>query len=161
VAKVRIIGIDPGLAHTGWGIVESASGQNRALAYGCISTESDLERSQRLRLIHAGIVEAIFRYQPSELAVESIFFGVNVKSAFSLGEVRGMALLAAAEQGLAVAEYLPTQVKQTVVGQGQASKAQIQCMVKALLSLDHQPQPDHAADALAVALCHAQLRRMR
>ncbi|MCL2150943.1 MAG: crossover junction endodeoxyribonuclease RuvC [Coriobacteriia bacterium] len=157
----RIIGVDPGLANTGWGIVESVPGRKRALAYGCITTESGLDRSQRLSLIHKGICEVIERYDPSELAVESVYFGVNATSALSIGEVRGVALLAAAEHQLLVQEYLPNQVKQTIVGQGLASKQQIQFMVQALLKLDHQPQPDHAADALAVALCHAQLRRIR
>jgi crossover junction endodeoxyribonuclease RuvC len=157
----RIIGIDPGLANTGWGVVETEPGRTQAVAYGCITTDSKAERSVRLHIIHESILEVLQRYQPSELAVESVFFGVNVKSALSIGEVRGMAMLAAAEQGLLVAEYLPNQIKQTIVGQGLADKSQIQFMVKAMLKLDHHPQPDHAADALAVALCHAQLRRMR
>jgi crossover junction endodeoxyribonuclease RuvC len=155
----RIIGIDPGLAHTGWGIIDAVPGKPRAIAYGHITTDPKTERSLRLLRIHDGIVEVIERYGPSELAVESVFFGVDVKNALGLGEVRGASLLAAASRHIVVREYLPTQVKQTIVGQGQATKAQIQFMVKALLKLDHQPEPDHCSDALAVALCHAQMRR--
>lgn len=158
-APVRIIGIDPGLATTGWGVIEATTGRRRALAYGHVATDPAEGRSQRLSVIHAGIIAAIERYEPSELAVESVFFGVDVRSALRLGEVRGVALLAAAHCHIEVAEYLPAQVKQAIVGQGQATKAQIQFMVKALLQLDHTPEPDHCADALAVALCHAQLRR--
>jgi crossover junction endodeoxyribonuclease RuvC len=158
---IRILGIDPGLANTGWGIVESVNHSERALAYGCIITGPEISRSERLQRIHDELSTVIRRYQPTEMAVENVYFGTNAKSALSIGEVRGVAILAAARQGLSVDDYSVTQIKQTVVGEGRAEKAQIQFMIKALLKLDHQPQPDHAADALAAALCHARMRRIR
>ncbi|MCL2137237.1 MAG: crossover junction endodeoxyribonuclease RuvC [Coriobacteriia bacterium] len=156
---LRILGIDPGLANTGWGIVESAHGANRALAYGHISTAADLSRPERLALIHQGIVEVITRYRPREAAIEAVFFSTNAKSALSIGEVRGVVMLAAAVQQIPVDEYSATQIKQTIVGVGRADKSQVQFMVQAILKLDHRPQPDHSSDALAVALCHAQMRK--
>ena len=157
---VRILGIDPGLAHTGWGVVEATPWSQRALAYGCINTSPELSRALRLSQIHDDILAVIERYAPRELAIEGIYFGTNAKSALSIGEVRGVTILAAASHQLLVQEYQPTQVKQTIVGVGRADKAQVQFMIKALLHLNHQPEPDHAADALAVALCHAQQSRI-
>ena len=157
---VRTLGIDPGLANTGWGIVEITRGGQRAIAYGHISTTADTEHALRLRIIHERIIEVIHRYNPTEMALEAVFFSTNAKSALSIGEVRGVAMLAAAESGMTVEEYSATQIKQTVVGEGRAGKAQVQFMVKALLGLDHEPQPDHSADALAAALCHARMRRI-
>jgi crossover junction endodeoxyribonuclease RuvC len=157
---VVILGVDPGLANTGWGVVEQRGARRRALAYGCISTEATEDTAQRLRLIHDGLVAVIERYQPSELGIEVVYFGSNAKSALATGQARGAALVAAAARGLVVGEYSPTRVKQVVVGEGHAGKQQVQYMVRALLKLDHTPAPDHAADALAVALCHAQLRRL-
>ena len=160
LSSVRILGVDPGLANTGWGIVEARSSMRRAIAYGCINTTAGTDQAQRLRLIHDEISQVILRYQPSEMAIENVYFGTNAKSALSIGEVRGAVILAAASIDLTVFDYSVTQIKQTIVGAGRADKAQIQFMVKALLKLDHQPQPDHSADALAVALCHAQLRKI-
>jgi crossover junction endodeoxyribonuclease RuvC len=157
---VIILGIDPGLANTGWGVIEQSGTKRRALAYGCVTTRSDDDIALRLRQIHDGIVETIERYRPSELGIEVVYFGSNAKSALATGQARGAALVAVAARDLVVGEYSPTRVKQVVVGEGHAEKQQIQYMVKALLKLDHEPKPDHAADALAVALCHAQLRRL-
>ncbi|MDR2587078.1 MAG: crossover junction endodeoxyribonuclease RuvC [Coriobacteriales bacterium] len=159
-APVIILGIDPGLANTGWGIIEQRGTRRRALAYGCISTDAATDIAQRLRQIHDELVAVIERYQPSEVGVEVVYFGSNAKSALATGQARGAALVAVASQGLVVGEYSPTRVKQVIVGEGHAEKQQVQYMVKALLKLDHTPTPDHAADALAVALCHAQLRRL-
>jgi len=155
-----ILGIDPGLANTGWGVIKADHSKNRALAYGCLSTAAGSERCQRLNSIHQGLWDVIERFAPVELAVEAVYFGVNAKSALLTGEARGVALLAAAQGSMSVSEYSPTQVKQVVTGNGYAKKSQIQYMVKAFLQLDHLPQPDHAADALAVAICHAQMRRL-
>jgi len=157
---IRILGIDPGLANTGWGIIEASQGKERALAYGHITTQPDIKRYQRLLTIHDQITAVIKRYQPSEMAIEEVFFSTNARSALTIGEVRGIAILAAAELGLSVEEYSATQIKQTVVGVGRADKAQVQFMVKAILKLEQTPEPDHAADALAAALCHARMRRM-
>jgi crossover junction endodeoxyribonuclease RuvC len=157
---VVILGIDPGLANTGWGVVEQLGSRRRAIAYGCVSTEPEMGIASRLKLIHDGIAAVIERYQPSELGIEVVYFGSNAKSALATGQARGAALVAVAERGLVVGEYSPTRIKQVVVGEGHAEKQQVQYMVKALLKLDHTPTPDHAADALAVALCHAQSRRL-
>lgn len=156
--KTIIMGIDPGLANTGWGIIEESGSNKRALAYGCISTAADTDTAQRLKTIHDQICAVIKRYRPTELGIESIYFGTNAKSAMATGQARGAALVAAAIAQLTIGEYSPKQIKQVVVGTGSAEKAQVQYMVRALLGLDHTPAPDHAADALAAAICHAHLR---
>lgn len=152
-----ILGIDPGLANTGWGVVERQGPRCRAVAYGCISTKAGEQLAQRLATIHDGIRAVIAKYEPSECAIESVFFGTNAKSAFATGQARGVALLATADGGIVLAEYSPVQIKSVVVGAGTADKKQITYMVRAQLALDHDPKPDHAADALAIALTHAQL----
>jgi len=155
----RILGIDPGLANTGWGVIEVKGQKRRAVAYGCVSTLATDERPLRLKQLHDGLRDVIARYQPNVVAIESVYFGSNAKSALLTGEARGAVLLAVAYQCLASGEYSPTQVKQVIVGAGWAAKGQVQYMVKAFLGLDHEPTPDHAADALAIAICHAQLGR--
>ncbi|MDR3316166.1 MAG: crossover junction endodeoxyribonuclease RuvC [Coriobacteriales bacterium] len=157
---VIILGIDPGLANTGWGVIELLGSKRRALAYGCITTLAGEETALRLRRIHDELQAVIERYHPTELGIEAIYFGANAKSALATGEARGAALLAVASRELRVGEYSPTQIKQVIVGQGKADKKQVQYMVRALLKLDHDPKPDHAADALAAAICHAQFRRI-
>lgn len=156
-----ILGIDPGLANTGWGIVERSGSRYNCLAYGCVTTRAAEPLASRLAAIHDEIRRVIARYKPAECAVESVFFGTNAKSAFATGQARGVALLATADSGAALAEYSPVQIKSVVVGSGTADKNQVTYMVRTLLSLDHDPRPDHAADALAVAITHAQLRDHR
>ncbi len=156
---IVIMGVDPGLANTGWGIIEAQGQRKRCLAYGCISTSADDPIDYRLKRIHDEIVQVIERYGPSELGIESIFFSANAKSAIATGQARGAALVAVATAGLLVGEYTPLQIKGTVVGNGRADKHQVQYMVRAILGLDHDPKPDHAADALGAAICHAHLRR--
>ncbi|MDR2197380.1 MAG: crossover junction endodeoxyribonuclease RuvC [Coriobacteriales bacterium] len=158
MSSLIILGIDPGLAHTGWGVIEQVGARRHALAYGCVATSSREETACRLKRIHDEISEVIKRYHPTELGIEAVYFGSNAKSALATGEARGAALVAAAYQQIEVGEYSPTQIKQTIVGTGTATKEQIQYMVKAMLGLDHVPTPDHAADALAAAICRAQLR---
>lgn len=161
---IRILGIDPGLAHTGWAVIECSGSRSTAVAYGVVSTKPSQPLPERLAAIHAGIVEAIAHYHPAECAIEDVFFGVNARSAFALGQARGVAILAAASgagEPLLVGEYTPTQVKQSVVGEGHATKEQIGYMVRTILSLDHTPSPEHCADALAVALTHSALRVRR
>jgi crossover junction endodeoxyribonuclease RuvC len=153
-----ILGIDPGLAHTGWGVIERNGSRLRCLAYGCVTTRAHEELAQRLTAIHEGIRDVVVRYRPVECAVESVFFGTNAKSAFATGQARGVALLATADARLVLGDYSPVQIKSTVVGSGTADKEQVQYMVRATLGLDHVPSPDHAADALAAAITHAQLR---
>ncbi|MDO5043849.1 MAG: crossover junction endodeoxyribonuclease RuvC [Coriobacteriia bacterium] len=154
-----ILGIDPGLANTGWGIIETRKGQYRAHAYGCIQTSKDTDLAWRLKQIYDDINQIIEKYQPQEVAIEKIFFGENAKSAMATGQARGAALVATAGCGLKTGEYTPLQIKQAVAGHGRAEKQQVQFMVQSLLKLDHIPQPDHCADALAAAITHAHLSR--
>ena len=154
-----ILGVDPGLANTGWGVVETRGSVCRARAYGCVSTSSSESIDRRLGKIYEGISEAIATYAPSQLAIEKIFFGENSRSALATAHARGAALVAAAEAGLELGEYTPMQIKQAVVGTGSADKRQVIFMVRNVLALDHDPRPDRCADALAAAICHANLTR--
>lgn len=154
-----ILGIDPGLANTGWGIVEERYGEVRCRAYGCIQTSAGSELHVRLRHIVDDLRSVVERYHPQEAAVEGIYFGANVRSAIPTAHARGAALVAVSLCGVELGEYTPMQIKQSVVGTGAADKAQVTYMVRELLHLDHNPTPDHAADALACAICHAHLRR--
>lgn len=154
-----ILGVDPGLANTGWGVIERRGSHCAALAYGCITTQAGEPVAERLAAIHAEIGAVIERYRPDECAVESVFFGTNAKSAFATGQARGVALLALSGSDVVLAEYSPVQIKSVVVGSGTADKRQVTYMVRSILALDHDPRPDHAADALAIALTHATLRR--
>lgn len=154
-----ILGIDPGLAHTGWGVVETRGPVCRARAYGCVETRSHESIDSRLGRIYDEVKAVIERYGPTELAIENVYFGENVKSAVATAQARGAAIVACAKVGLSVGEYTPMQIKQAVVGTGAADKRQVMYMVKNVLALDHEPHPDHAADALAAAVCHANLAR--
>ncbi len=154
-----ILGVDPGTAITGYGVVTSDGDDLSAIAYGAITTPSDWPMPDRLVHVHDQLVSLIEKYRPTDAVVEKLFFSKNVRTALSVGQARGVALLAAAQARLAVHEYTPLQIKQAVVGYGRAEKAQIQQMVKLLLQLDETPQPDDAADALAVAICHAHSAR--
>lgn len=153
-----ILGIDPGLANTGWGIVEASGNRLRCLGYGCVTTLAEEPLAQRLAAVHTSLISVIRKHSPAECAVEKLFFNVNVRTAFATGQARGVALLATAEARLPVGEYGPSEIKQAVVGYGGAEKSQIQFMVKTILRLPEPPKPDHAADALAVAICHANSR---
>jgi len=154
-----VLGIDPGLRNTGWGVIEQQGSRMRCLAYGCITTNPSDSVAERLAVIHRGIVEAIERYRPEETAVEGVYFSNNAQTAFATGQARGVALLAASR--MAVGEYGPGEIKLAVVGAGDADKHQVQFMVRSILGLPHEPQPDHAADALAAAICHAHSRVSR
>ncbi|MDO4889756.1 MAG: crossover junction endodeoxyribonuclease RuvC [Coriobacteriaceae bacterium] len=148
------LGIDPGLANTGWGIVEREGARFRCLAYGCISTSPYMELSRRLMKIHEQMGAIIERYRPTCVGIETIWFGENITAAFATGQARGAALVACAEAALSVGEYAPKNIKNTVVGTGDADKRQVQYMMKQLLGLEREPRPDHAADALAAAMCY-------
>ena len=152
-----VLGIDPGLAHTGWGVVETRGPVCRARAYGCVTTTADEPIDLRLGRICRTLTEVIQKYGPTELAIESIYFGENTKSAIATAQARGAAIVACSTAGLSVGEYTPMQIKQAVVGTGAADKRQVTYMVRSILALDHDPRPDHAADALACAVCHAHL----
>ncbi|HLG72039.1 MAG TPA: crossover junction endodeoxyribonuclease RuvC [Chloroflexota bacterium] len=148
---MRILGIDPGLATTGYGLIDG----ERALTYGVILTPAGDALERRLLTLHERLSEIIGEFRPEACAAEELFFGKNTRSAFSVAQARGVALLAAAEHGLSVEVYRPIQVKQAVASYGGATKQQVQQMVRLLLGLDEIPRPDDAADALAIALCHA------
>lgn len=155
-----VLGVDPGTAITGYGFVGEADGQLQAVAYGVIATPADWPLPQRLQKIYHDLTALVREHRPTEGAVEQLFFSRNVKTALAVGQARGVALLALAEGGMPIYEYTPLQVKQSVVGYGRAEKKQIQELVRLLLGLDAVPQPDDAADALAIAICHAHSARL-
>lgn len=154
-----VLGIDPGLANTGWGVIETRGSVARARAYGCIHTEADEALNLRLGTICKEISEVIERYHPECVSIEEIYFGQNTRSAIFTAHARGAALVACAQSGVEVGSYTPMQIKQAVVGTGAADKHQVTYMVRNILALDHDPKPDHCADALAAAVCHANLSR--
>ena len=149
-----VLGIDPGLANTGWGLVRQEGSRLSCIAYGCVSTDAALPLAQRLRKIHEQVGAVIGRFEPTCVGIETVWFGQNVTAAFATGQARGAALVACAEGGLKVGEFTPRQIKLSVVGTGSAEKEQIQYMVQKLLALKDVPHPDHAADALAAAICY-------
>jgi crossover junction endodeoxyribonuclease RuvC len=149
-----VLGIDPGTAITGYGLVKGEGDDLTLVAYGTITTSSDWALPERLQRIYQELTALIEDQQPTTAAVEELFFSKNVRTALSVGQARGVALLAAANAGLPIHEYTPLQVKQAIAGYGRATKDQVQQMVKMLLALDCVPQPDDAADAIAVAICH-------
>lgn len=150
-----VLGIDPGTATTGFGLVrETAQGDLVVVEYGAIQTPAGMNAEKRLKLLYERIQEIILLHQPQCGAVEKLFFRRNVTTAISVGQARGVTLLAMAQHELPVAEYTPMQVKQAVSGYGGADKHQVQVMVQTILNLPELPQPDDAADALAVAICH-------
>lgn len=153
VARI-ILGIDPGLANTGWGVVQQDGPRLECLAYGCVSTPASQELSQRLLKIHDQIGAVVARFGPTCVGIETVWFGQNITAAFGTGQARGAALIACAEGGLSVGEFTPRQIKLAVVGTGGAEKEQVQYMVQKLLALKDAPKPDHASDALAAAICY-------
>ncbi|MGB8582899.1 MAG: crossover junction endodeoxyribonuclease RuvC [Candidatus Sulfotelmatobacter sp.] len=152
---MRVLGIDCGGAYTGYGVVEMDSGGRLlCLTYGAIKLSPREPLARRLSQIYEGLGALIVDHHPNEVAIEGIFYALNVKSALQLGQVRGVAMLAAAAAGLDVAEYSPLTIKSSVVGYGRAEKQQVQHMVTRLLSLAQAPEPMDASDALAIAICH-------
>ncbi|HHW70571.1 MAG TPA: crossover junction endodeoxyribonuclease RuvC [Clostridiales bacterium] len=149
-----VLGIDPGLAILGYGIVEKEHNTLCPIDYGTVNTPAHMDAPQRLVRIFDGVCEIIDYFCPDAVAIEELFFNKNVKTAISIGQARGVAIVAAAKYGLPIYEYTPLQVKQAVVGYGRAEKVQVQNMVKMLLGLKKTPKPDDAADALAIAICH-------
>jgi crossover junction endodeoxyribonuclease RuvC len=157
---VRILGIDPGSGATGYGIIDTGDdAELRLVAYGAISTNPRKPFHERLLVIHQGLNKVLAGEKADAMAIEEVFHAANVQSALRLGHARGVALLVAAEHGMTLHEYSPLEIKSAVVGYGRAEKFQIQTMVQLLLKLPELPTPDHAADALAAAICHA--NRMR
>ncbi len=151
---VIVLGIDPGVANTGYGVVAQQRGRLVALDGGVIETSPGRDAGGRLETIHARVGELMEEYRPDAVALEDVYFGANARSAFAVGQARGVVLLAAGQRGVPCASYTPQQVKAAVCGSGRAAKDQVQRMVQTLLALADLPQPDHAADALAVAICH-------
>jgi len=156
-----ILGIDPGIARCGWGVVEVKGSKLEAKGYGCIETQSSMDVSLRLAAIYKEISRLIKQYSPEEMAVEELFFNTNAKTAFVVGQARGVVLLAGAEHKLKNFIYTPLQVKIAVTGYGRAEKMQVGKMVQTILSLEKMPKLDDTTDALAIALTHAFSRKMK
>ena len=152
---VIVLGIDPGVANTGYGVVAHHRGRLVALDGGVIETAAGRDPGERLAAIHERVCGLLDEYAPDALAVEDLYFGTNANSAFAVGQARGVVMLAAGQRRLPCFSYTPQQVKGAVCGSGRAGKEQVQRMVGTLLALPDLPAPDHAADALAVAICHA------
>ncbi len=150
-----ILGIDPGIGRCGWGVVEVQSSKLKVKSFGCIETPPSMEVSQRLAEIHRDILSLIKKYSPDALAVEELFFNTNAKTAFVVGQARGVVLLAGAESKIKNYIYTPLQVKIAVTGYGRAEKEQVGKMIKTILNLKTVPKPDDTADALAIAVTHA------
>lgn len=158
---MRVIGIDPGTAITGWGVVEGSGNQLQMVAGGVITTPAGMPLPQRLQIIYRELTTLIAEWQPETAAIEELFFSKNAKTALAVGHGRGAAMLALANADLPIFEYKPLEVKQAITGHGGADKQQMQHMVKLLLELDDIPRPDDAADALAVAICHLHSAQLR
>jgi crossover junction endodeoxyribonuclease RuvC len=152
---MRILGIDPGTGITGWGVIDKNYNQLTVIDYGCIRTPANTLNQKRLCEIYDGMLLLLQEYQPDEMAIEELFYNRNSTTVISVGQARGVLILAAAQRGIPIYEYTPLQIKQAVTGYGKAEKKQVQYMVKSTLGLNSVPKPDDAADALAVAVCHS------
>ena len=152
---MRILGIDPGFAIVGWGIIDSERGRIHPVAYGAITTPAHTSLESRLLTIQRDLESLIEKYKPDEMAIEELFFNTNITTGIAVAEARGVILCTAHRLGLRISEYTPLQVKQAVVGDGKAEKHQVISMVTSLLKLPKPPKPDDAADAVAIAICHS------
>ena len=151
---MRILGIDPGYAILGWGVLDMKGNHFSVVDYGAVTTDARMEMPLRLQHLYTELSAVIEKYKPEEAAIEELFFNNNAKTAILVGEARGVAVLACVNGGLAISEYTPLQIKQALVGYGRADKKQVQAMVKAVLNLSEAPKPDDTADAVAAAICH-------
>lgn len=151
-----ILGIDPGYALMGWGVIETQGSRMRLIDYGCVETKAGVPMQHRLRALQLGVRDLVTIYKPDDVAFEELFFAQNTTTALMVGAARGAAIIAAAEYTENLYEYTPMQIKQAVTGYGKADKKQVQQMVKLLLHMDSIPKPDDAADAVACAITHAQ-----
>lgn len=154
-----ILGIDPGTARCGWGVVDKTGNSFKVIDYGCIETKKDLFAGERLACVYDELKKIINKYNPSCASVEQLFFAKNAKTVMSISEVRGVIVLLCSQKKLSFAEFTPFQVKQIVSGYGKADKKQVQKMVKVILKLDEIPKPDDAADGLALAIAYGQTKR--
>ena len=161
MSRRLVLGVDPGNARCGWGLVAEDRGHLAMVECGCLSTPSSMGRVDRLVRIHQGLSGILERHRPDEVAVEQLFFNRNVTSAMAVGEARGVALLAAGQQGIPVAEYTPSRVKEALTGSGRASKDELRTMVVMTLGLEKPPRPDDVSDALAIALTHLFWRQLQ
>jgi crossover junction endodeoxyribonuclease RuvC len=159
--EFRVLGVDPGITNTGYGLVIESSGDLRAEAHGAITTRSAADMSDRLDTLYSEAHRVIVELSPDVVVLEQLFFNTNQKTAIAVGQARGVILLACNHAGAGWAEYTPLEVKQAVVGNGNATKEQVQYMVKMLLKMPEPPKTLHASDALAMAICHLQARRFR
>ncbi|MFA7636979.1 MAG: crossover junction endodeoxyribonuclease RuvC [Monoglobales bacterium] len=150
-----ILGIDPGIAIVGYGLIEYIGNRFRVFDYGSIQTKAGVPTTDRLKTVYDSMSQLIEKYKPDAMAIEELFFNTNSKTAIVVAEARGVIILSGVNAGIDIAEYTPLQVKQAVTGYGRADKNQVQQMTKALLGLDKVPKPDDTADALAIAICHA------
>jgi len=156
----RIIGVDPGLASTGWGVIEISGARLKYIAHGCIETNSEAPRGERLVFIYKSFLKVLNTHKPAEAAMENLYFGRNISSAMSVAESRGVLLMALTARGLPVLELTPNAIKKAVVGVTRAEKNQMQEMVRLILGLKEIPKPDHAADALGAAICAAHMIKL-
>lgn len=156
-----ILGLDPGTATTGYGVIQAQGNTIKGICYGTIQTPAEDPMSKRLHTIYKDVGELIAKYRPDDVAIEQLFFGRNITNAISVGQARGILLLQAERHGLTIGEYTPMQVKKALVGTGRAEKKQVQFMIQKVLTLDVVPYPDDAADALAVAICHVHSKRLK
>ncbi len=150
-----ILGIDPGIAIVGYGVIEHTGNRYRTIAYDSLLTPAHTPDSERLKTIYTGLRQIIYDYKPEVCAIEKLYYNNNAKTVIQVAQGRGVAMLAAANEGLKVYEYTPLQIKQSLTGYGKADKKQMQQMTKMILGLDKVPKPDDTADALAVAICHS------
>ncbi|MCI5897909.1 MAG: crossover junction endodeoxyribonuclease RuvC [Firmicutes bacterium] len=151
---MRILGIDPGYAIMGYGIIDHIGSRFSVVDYGALTTDKDMPMPDRLKHLYCGMTELIAAYQPDAASIEELFFNQNTTTALLVGQARGVAILACANYGIEICEYTPLQIKQGLVGYGRAEKKQVQMMVKTILNLKEIPKPDDTADALAAAICH-------
>ncbi|QHI71053.1 crossover junction endodeoxyribonuclease RuvC [Aminipila terrae] len=151
---MRILGIDPGYAILGYGIIDMTGNHFKVCGYGAVTTEASMCMTDRLKCLYSSLTEIIAEYEPEVASIEELFFNTNTKTAIMVGQARGVAILACANSGMDIAEYTPLQIKQALVGYGRAEKKQVQNMVKTILNLKEVPKPDDTADALAAAICH-------
>lgn len=156
---MRILGLDPGTATTGYGIIDTIDGDMKTVVYGVFSTSADDSTPNRLQSIFNQLNDLLSAHRPESAAVEQVFFGRNITTAIQVGQARGVMLLALANAGISVSEYSPPKIKEAVTGYGKADKSQVQMMVRHLLNLEETPRPDDAADALAVAITHSHYHR--
>ncbi|HHT9104668.1 MAG TPA: crossover junction endodeoxyribonuclease RuvC [Candidatus Wujingus californicus] len=152
---MKILGIDPGTQVAGYGLIEKTGSKIRAIEYGSIKTKRNQDFSQRLKTIYLKIMDIISNHQPDQIAIEEVFYGKNIKAAIKIGEGRGIVFLCAATANIPITEYAATVIKKAIVGNGGAHKSQVQEMVKIILGLTENPEPEDASDALAIAICHS------